>query len=156
MLTTFSCVNAKGSEYLKSKIDFSSSMLEFRSNPFRSKTTLPSCVFSIIIVGVKNWFILKKSIFSIFYRFQTLLQKAQNGSTAVDDFVRMPKKFRKHGSIISRLSDLVEEHLSYLWIYFGRLEDVWNFRNWIFPKNLPKMEVYIKTPPLLSECRDIA
>ena len=40
--------------FLKSKIDFSSSVWEFRSNPFRSKTTLPSCVFSIIIVGVKN------------------------------------------------------------------------------------------------------
>ena len=41
-------------QFLKSKIDSSSSVLEFRTNPCRSKTTLPSCVFSIIIVRVKN------------------------------------------------------------------------------------------------------
>merc|ERR1711940_241907 len=37
----------------------------------------------------------EKSIFSIFYRFQTLLQKAQNGSTAVDDFVADAEKNSK-------------------------------------------------------------
>ena len=125
-------------QFFKSKIDFSSSMLEFRSNPFRSKTTLPSCVFSIIIVGVKNWLILKKSIFSIFYRFQTLLQKAQNDQQRRTALLRMPKKFRKRVSITFRLSNLVEEHLSYLWIYFGRLADVCYFRKWIFAKKSPK------------------
>ena len=68
----------------------------------------------------------------------------------------MPKKFWKCHSIISKLSDLVEEHLSYLWIYFGRLGYVWNFGNWIFPKNFQKSGVNRNTsPPLFSRCRDI-
>ena len=142
MLTTFSCVKAKGSEYFSFKIDFPSSVLEFRSNPFRSETNLPSCVFSIIIVGVKNWHILKKSFFSIFYRFQTLLQKAQNENQRRTTLLRMPKKFRKRGSITFRLSNLVEEHLSYLWIYFGRLADVCYFRKWIFAKKIAKKGKY--------------
>ena len=52
--------------YMKKSI-FSSSGLKQHSDPFRSETTLLSCVFSIIIVGVKSWFILKKSNFFNFY-----------------------------------------------------------------------------------------
>ena len=69
--------------------------------------------------------------------------------------LRAAKKIWKRGSIISRLSDLVEEHLSYLWIYFGGLEDVWNFRNWIFPKKSSKKGSLHKYPPLFSRCRDM-
>ena len=138
---------------LKSKIDFSSSVLEFRTNHFGSKTTLPSCVFSSIIVGVKNWFILKKSFFSIFYRFQTLLQKTKNDQQRRTALLRMLKKLRKRGSITFRLSNLVEEHLSYLWIYFGRLADVCYFRKWIFVKKSPKKGSIQKyRPPCLVDC----
>ena len=150
MLTTFSCVNARGSEYLKSKIDFSSSVLEFCSNLFRIETTLPSCVFSIIIVGVKNWLILKKSIFSIFYRFQTLLRKAQNGGTAVDDFVADAEKISK--TWLYHLQTLGScrrtSTVSYLWIFFGRVADICFFRKWIFAKKSLKKGSTQKYPLL--------
>ena len=76
----------------KSKSDFSSSAWEWRSNPFRRKTTLPSCVFSFIIVGVKTWLILKKSIFS---PFQALLKRVQNGRSASDDVDANDEKIMK-------------------------------------------------------------
>ena len=112
-------------------------------------------MFSIIIVGVKNWLILKKSIFSIFYRFQTLLQKAQNENQRRTTLLRMPKKFRKRGSITFRLSNLVEEHLSYMWIYFGRLAEVCYFRIWIFAKKTPKNGSTQKYLPPFSRLRDM-
>ena len=158
MLITFSCVKAKGSEYLKFKIDFSSFVLEFRSNHFRIETTLPSCVFSIIIVGVKNWFILKKSIFLIFYRFQTLLQKAQNGSIAVDDFVADAEKISKTWLYDLQTFDLVEEYsvsklsVDIFWTSSGcLLLQKMDFCK----KNRQKKGKYRNTSPLFSRLRDI-
>ena len=62
------------------KIDFSFSASKQRSSPFRSETTLPRCVFSIIILGVKSWLILKKSIFLIFFQFSSTSRALQKGS----------------------------------------------------------------------------
>ena len=94
-----------------------------------------------------------RAIFSIFYRFQTLLQKAQNDQQRRTALLRMPKKFRKRVSITFRLSNLVEEHLSYLWIYFGRLADVCYFRKWIFAKKSPKkVGIQKYHPPCLVDC----
>ena len=68
----FSYVKVKGFPWLliyqAGKSIFSSSALKQRSSPFRSATTWLNCVFSIIIVGVKKWLILKKSIFLNFYQ----------------------------------------------------------------------------------------
>ena len=55
---TVSSIKVKGPERLSiclcKKIDFSFSASKQRSSPFRSETTLPRCVFSIIMVGVKS------------------------------------------------------------------------------------------------------
>ena len=48
-----------------------------------------------------------------FYRFQTLLKRAHFGGSASDDFLQTPQNIWKYHSIISKLSDLVKEHLSY-------------------------------------------
>ena len=68
------------------------SMFRPPRNAFRSETNLPSCVFSFIIIGFKTWLILKKSIFSIFYRYLALLKRAQNGRSASDDVVASGEK----------------------------------------------------------------
>ena len=67
--------------------------------------------------------------------------------------LRAAKKIWKRGSIISRLSDLVEEHLSYLWIYFGRLADICFLRKCIFAKkSLKKGSIQKYLPPCLVDC----
>ena len=86
-------------------------------------------------------------ILTNFHWFQTLLKRAHFGGSASDDVLQTPQKIWKYHSIISKLSDLVEEHLSYLWIYFGRLGDVWDFRNWIFQKKSSKKGSLQKYPP---------
>ena len=82
-------------QLLRLKIDFSYSAWKWHSNPSRCETTLPSCVFLFIIVGVKRWLILKKSIFSNFFRFQDLLKRAKNGRSASDDLVANGEKITK-------------------------------------------------------------
>ena len=59
--------NAPEVQFWGQKINFSSSAQKWHSNPFRSETTLPNCIFLFIMVGTKGWLILKKSSFSIFW-----------------------------------------------------------------------------------------
>ena len=89
----------------------------------------------------------KNRFFRFFIDVEHFPKGAKIGDRRQTMLLRAAKKIWKRGSIISRLSDLVEEHLSYLWIYFGRLEDVWNFRNWIFPKKSSENGSLHKHPP---------
>ena len=82
------------------------------------------------------------------------LKRAHFGGSVFRNYFRTPKKIWKCHSMMPKLSDLVEQHLSYLRIYFGGLAGVWNFRNWIFPKKSSKKWSLHKYPPLFSRCRD--
>ena len=104
--------------------------------------------FHLSLSGSKaDWF-WKNRFFPLFFDFKGCSKGPKMGDPPQTILLRMAKKLRKRGSIISKLSDLVEEVLSYLRIYFGGLGDVWNFWNWIFSKKISKKNGgHRNTPP---------
>ena len=103
--------------------------------------------FHLSLSGSKaDWF-WKNRFFPLFFDFKGCSKGPKMGDPPQTILLRMAKKLRKRGSITSKLSDLVEEVLSYLRIYFGGLGDVWNFWNWIFSKKNSKKWRTQKYPP---------
>ena len=107
----------------------------------RAKHPYQVASFHLWLSGSKVDSFWKNRFFRFFMDFKGFSKGPEMGDLRWTMLLRMAKKSWKRGSIISRLSDLVEKHLSYLWIYFGRLEDVWNFRNLIFPKKFQKKDI---------------